>query len=359
MKKKRFPFILPAVSLALSVLGAGCLKTPDESAVGTLCVRLSPSGYTATKGAAALPDSGSFLLSIRDGHGASIYEGTYGDSPERFDVPAGTYSISIRSGLFEKPAFSAPLYGDDQCVTVTDGAVVQVLLGCAQLNAGIRLLVDASFTSRFPDGSLYLSDGTDGLPFGKTEKRIAYFQPGPVEIQLLQDEERTLLTTRNLSAREILSLKLAASPAGGQAGHVSVAIDTARIWTEDGFTAGEGAQGKTPETALGTGEVAAHAGETGVWVHGYIAGCFKTAASPVFYAPFPSATNILIASRQSVTDKDACISIELKKGALRDAVNLQSHPGHKGRKIYVKGDIAASYYGIPGVKNVTDYYLEE
>ena len=29
-----------------------------------------------------------------------------------------------------------------------------------------------------------------------------------------------------------------------------------------------------------------------------------------------------------------------------------------GRKVYMKGDIVESYYGIPGIKNITDFVIQ-
>ena len=52
------------------------------------------------------------------------------------------------------------------------------------------------------------------------------------------------------------------------------------------------------------------------------------------------------------------LSVELKKGELRDEVNLVDNPENLGRIIYLKGDLVEAYYGIPGIKNVTDYLIE-
>ena len=99
-------------------------------------------------------------------------------------------------------------------------------------------------------------------------------------------------------------------------------------------------------------------GATGVWAYGYIAGAFKSQRNIVFEAPFPSATNLALAGRPSVTTQESCLSAELKKGALRDELNLFDHPGYKGRKVWLQGDIVEAYYAIPGIKNITDWGLE-
>lgn len=93
-------------------------------------------------------------------------------------------------------------------------------------------------------------------------------------------------------------------------------------------------------------------GATGVWVYGYIVGC----ASP--FLGSSSETNLAIAGKTTATSKASCMSVELKKGALRDALNMVKNPGNKGRKVFLKGDLA-TYYGMPGVKNVTEYVLDQ
>ena len=75
---------------------------------GTLSVYFSESSYAQTKASADIPDTGAFLLKITDSAGKVIYDGRYGDSPEKLIVKAGTYNISVRSTKFSKPAFSAP-----------------------------------------------------------------------------------------------------------------------------------------------------------------------------------------------------------------------------------------------------------
>ena len=70
---------------------------------------------------------------------------------------------------------------------------------------------------------------------------------------------------------------------------------------------------------------------------------------------FTKDTHIAIAARASVTDKSSCLSVELPKGEIRDALNLLDNPGMLGRLVYLKGDIVASYYGIPGLKNVKEF----
>lgn len=83
-----------------------------------------------------------------------------------------------------------------------------------------------------------------------------------------------------------------------------------------------------------------------------------TSSSISFDEPFSSNTNIAIAGRTTVSDKESCLSVSLPKGSIRDALNLSDNPENLKKKVYLKGDIVESYFGIPGVKNISDYVLD-
>jgi hypothetical protein len=53
-----------------------------------------------------------------------------------------------------------------------------------------------------------------------------------------------------------------------------------------------------------------------------------------------------------------CLSVQLPSGELRDDLNLVDNPGLLGRKVCLKGDIVEAYYGIPGIKNISEYELQ-
>jgi hypothetical protein len=55
--------------------------------------------------------------------------------------------------------------------------------------------------------------------------------------------------------------------------------------------------------------------------------------------------------------KSSCLSVNLPSGSIRDDLNLADNPSLLGRRVYLRGDIVEAYYGIPGLKNVTDYEL--
>ena len=84
-----------------------------------------------------------------------------------------------------------------------------------------------------------------------------------------------------------------------------------------------------------------------------------TSSSASFRPPFKSQTNILIGSRSSVTDRDACLSVQLQKGDIRDALNLVDNPDILGRYVWLRGDVVDAYYGMPGIRNITECILKD
>jgi hypothetical protein len=99
-------------------------------------------------------------------------------------------------------------------------------------------------------------------------------------------------------------------------------------------------------------------GEEDVWVSGYIVGGDLTSSSASFSPPFSSRTNIVLGPRSSVSSRSSCLAVSLPSGEIRDDLNLVDNPSLLGRKVVVRGDIVGSYYGLPGLKNLTDFDLQ-
>lgn len=101
-------------------------------------------------------------------------------------------------------------------------------------------------------------------------------------------------------------------------------------------------------------------GEKGVCVKAYIIGgdLTSSASGISFEAPFEAATHLAIADTLGITEKSACVSVQLPAGQIRQALNLVDHPENLGRLVYLKGDVVASYFGLVGIKNVTDFVLK-
>jgi len=96
-------------------------------------------------------------------------------------------------------------------------------------------------------------------------------------------------------------------------------------------------------------------GAEDVWVYGYIVGGDLSSSSASFNSPFSSRTNIVIASKSSVTNKSSCLSVRLEKGDVRDELNLVDNPDNLGCEVFLKGNIISSYYGIPGIEKITEF----
>jgi len=359
MRKRLFAGLLTAAILpALS--SCDWLSTGEEGWISPHFVR---DQYVATKASNELPDTNDFILSIRKANGSEIYSGSYGASPESIPVAAGTYTVKVVSETFDKPVFSKPQYGDEQTVVVTSGSVFKVDLLCRQMNAGMRLKVSPSFLTVYPKGLLYLKSDAGKLLWAYREDRIAYFAPGQVSLVLSDSSEETVLLTRTLMSQDVLSLSVSAiapSASSKETGGVSVTVDTTRNWISDSYVIGHGGAGSDMETALSVSEARGSVGQTGVWIYGYIVGGDLSSGTNgiKFDGPFTSATNLAIAGRSVVSSKSSCMSVQLPSGTMRDELNLASNPDNKGCKLYLKGDIVSAYYGIPGIKNITDYKLK-
>ena len=357
-------FLLIAVSAA-SVQSCDIPGSSDAGKMGELRIAFAPNQESLTRSGLNIPDTSDFLLTIVDGTGKIVYDGKYGDSPESVTVGSGSCYVTVISEEFEKPAFSAPQFGDEQCVVVGAGNVVNVKLVCAQTNAGVKLKVDPGFLDAYPDGVLLLKSSWGRLVYGYSEKRIAYFRPGDVSLVLNEGKTDKVLMTRELKARDILELKVnvsSADPSYGQedvAGGISIKVDTLRNWISDEFVIGGGSgKGNGKYDAMTVSEALTHAGDEDVWVSGYIVGGDLSSSSASFKKPFKSKSNMLLGPRSSTADKSVCLSVQLPSGEFRDALNLVDNPELLGRKVCVRGDIVEAYYGIPGIKNITEYELQ-
>lgn len=347
--KKTFR-ILAAIA-ALPILLSSCQDIFRRTQTGTLLISLQDARPTPTRSGAQ--DVGDFLLTVKDASGNVFYDGPFSSSPDELSVPAGSYSVSAVSQEFYEPAYDEPQWGDTQIVSVPAGGSVSAILVCSQLNSGLRLRVDDSFSEAFPAGTLYLKAFEGLLEHAYSEKRTAYFLPGKVTVSLDDNGYVQTLFSRSLEERQVLSVLLSAN-VDTKSGGIEIQVDTAREWLSEHFILG-GQGGGGIEDAYDVETARAHAGEKGVWVCGYIAGIATNTAKFAFEPPFSKNTNLILGSRATSTDKEHLLSVELKSGAIRDALNLQDHPELLGEKLYIKGDLVSAYYGIPGLKAPTNY----
>jgi hypothetical protein len=92
---------------------------------------------------------------------------------------------------------------------------------------------------------------------------------------------------------------------------------------------------------------------TKAYVTGYIVGWVdgnSYATGAQFNVPSEAQTEILIAASASETNPDNCIPIQLPKGEMRDALELNAHPALLGQKLLVYGSIE-KYFSVAGIKS--------
>ena len=357
-KKRLIAMLLLPVMAACEMLGDG-----TESAVeGRLEVSFADDVPEDTRSGVELPDTNDFILTVVGSDGKTVYDGSYGEAPDALMVKSGSYDVKIVSCMFERPMFSAPQFGDEQCVVVPSEGTVSVKLMCSQINSGIRLKVAPTFLSSYPDASLLLKSSHGSLPYSYRETRIAYFKPGDVSLVMSRGGTDEILMTRWMEPNEILSLKVDVSEnetGVGTGKGISVSVDTARFWIDDTFVIGsDGARGNSYDDPMGISQAKASVGSKGVWIAGYIVAGDLTATSASFEEPFQSASNLAIGPKKNVADRNSCLSVQLQSGEIREALNLVSHPEYLGRRLILKGDIVSSYYGLVGIKNISDYVLQ-
>ena len=349
-------FAVVSCLIVTLLLAVACQEFFGKGAMGTLLIDVPELLPPSTRSGTDVPDVATFRVTVTGASGQTVYESEYARFPDELPVPAGTYTVSAVSAAFDAPAFDAPQWGDTQVVSVSEGSSVAVTLACRQLNSGLRLDVDGSFREAFPKGKLSLKGPGGTLPYADGERRTAFFLPGTVSLLLDDGGLIQTLFTRRLEACQVLAMRLSAN-VSAQASGVSISVDTTRNWLSDRFVVGGGGAGSI-DCAYDVAEARLHAGESGVWVWGYIVGVATNTRKVSFSPPFTKNTNLVLGTRASTTELDRCLSVELPAGAIREALNLQDHPNLLGRAIYIQGDLVAGYYGIPGLKAPSEYQFK-
>ena len=165
---------------------------------GIIRISFQQGRLTPTRASESVPEPDDFLLTVTGAGGDIIYEGRFGDSPEELTVSPGNYTISAVSEEFDGPEYDKAVFGDSRVVAVSSGETVSVQLVCRQTNCGLRLLVDDSFISLFPDSDLFIEGpgGTLRQDYGET--RTAFFRPGTVSVSVGESGMKQPLFSRTL-----------------------------------------------------------------------------------------------------------------------------------------------------------------
>ena len=357
--KPKGSIFLPSAALFLLFL-TSCSDWLTPAGQGEMTFSFNPDVRSLiTKASSeAIPDTNNFILKVSNSSGKALYEGLYSSVPDPMNLDPGSYTVRAVSNAFSKPDFAIPQFGDEQLVVIKAGERTDVSLNCVRMNAGVRLKIAQSFIDNCPQAVLFLKNTAGKLMYSYRETRFAYFAPGNVSLVMSEDGVDKVLDTRSMAAGDMLTLNVSASAQSVSGKGISIGVDTTGNWMTDSYViGGQGNGGQSGET-LGVNDARNSVGKTGVWVMGYIVGGDMSSSKVKFTGPFTSQTHIAIAGRASCSDRDMCMSVQLNKGEIRDRLNLAANPSNLGRKVYVKGDIVASYYGIPGIQNITEFRLE-
>ena len=356
--------LLPLAAAALLACDR-IISSPDpEPGVLTL------SFINSSSKGSEMPDTNSFILSIRDDGDSPVWTGLYADAPKELSLAAGEYTVEAVSRSFTGPVFDAPQYGDRQTVDLSPGKISAVHLSCAMLNSAVRLQFTDQFVADYPGGNLYVKSAAGTLMYAYGERRTGYFYPGTVWVLFNRNGTSQTLATRELAPREVLVLRIGSgssvkdvdSVAEQYGDGISIEVDTTHIWTCENLYYGnpDGGEGEDLSGAYSVGQARSKAasGEKGVWVYGYIAGGDLTSKSCSFSAPFKSNTNLVLAPDKHTADRESCLAVQLSQGDIRDALNLADHPELLGRLVYLKGNLVEKYYGLPGLQGLSGYRLQ-
>lgn len=337
-------------------------KEAGQAAQSAVCLKFSEPSLKMTKASSSLQiDTNSFILTVVRSNGDVLYSGLYCESPESLIVEPDTYDIKVVSENLTAPAFDCPVWGDEQLVVVGKGEKVLVELLCRQVNCGVRLNISSDFLTAYPSSSLLLKSDAGKLLYSYREKRTAYFPAGKVSLMMSTGGKDETLLTRNIAGGEIFCLNVSVSAGGGNSsgGGIRLQVDTTRTYFSETYVLGgeNSGKGESPDNAYTISQAKDAVGQKGVWVAGYIVGGDLTKSNVSFQGPFKSASNLAIGPRATTSSRESCMSVELKDGDVRAALNLVSNPGLLGTFVCLKGDIDPSYFGLIGLKNVTDYQL--
>lgn len=315
-----------------------------------------------------MPDSNLFILSIKTVAGDVIYKDLYSQRPSDLKLTAGSYDVEVFSREFTVPEFDAPCYYDCGTVVVESGKTTKLSFLCRQSNGAIRLGFTKEFKERFKNYDAEVEDSKGKALYSYSENRFLYLNPGDILIRLKEKGGNSFLITRkSIAAMEMVTVNLHSSVAGGGPGgenpsgnsqvFTGILIDTSSVWISENVVVGERRDGSTKELALSVDEIAGYVGAKGVWVSGFVAG-YLTTASLISSGPFSTDTNIAIASIVGEQNRDLCAGVALTSGPVRITLNLKDNPGNLGRKVFIKGTITESYFGLKGVNSVTECAIE-
>lgn len=356
---RREIFFAAAFAFAALLTGCEAITFVEEEATGTLSLSMNYADMPTKAVIRPVPDTNDFILFVKGGMGNTVYKGKYGARPKEMVVPVGSYEVWAYSSEFTAPAYDLPVYEDRKNLLVQSGMVNSLSLVCRQSNSGLRLLFTNNFKQRFKDVELKVADSRGAIPYQYTESRFLYLSPGSIRLFLAPSGAITPATevlSRDILPNEMVTLKLDAQYDSPSTGSTGISVDTVSIWSYNEYMYGSqpSGDGSSKSSAIDAADVASHVGEKGVWISGFIVGGDLTQSAIKFDAPFTSESNMAIASLANERDRAKCVAVSIPTGAIRDVLSLKVNPGNIGKRVYIKGNIVAEYFKLPGVNTLSE-----
>jgi hypothetical protein len=165
--------------------------SPQVEAKGMLVLKTSATSDVILKEAIS---TGNFNVTIKNNAtNAEAYNNTVSSITNPLNLPAGTYTVTVKSENFTTPAFNKPVYvAAKSDVSITWGATTDLSLICKQANAGVKVVYATAFTdyctTKGYDFGATVSDGTNNLDYGKKSTSLTtnagYFMPGNLTVKI-------------------------------------------------------------------------------------------------------------------------------------------------------------------------------
>lgn len=96
------------------------------------------------------------------------------------------------------------------------------------------------------------------------------------------------------------------------------------------------------------------------WVEGYIVGVMETDVDPFtanFEGSWRTNSNMIISDNPDETNLNNCLIVQLPIGPIREALNLATNPGNKGKLVKVLGNLEP-YFSQAGIKSLTGFWMD-
>ncbi|MBR4802008.1 MAG: hypothetical protein IK041_04275 [Bacteroidales bacterium] len=309
-------------------------------------------------------DSNSYRLSIINSSGVAVYDSSYVGRPDTLYVKAGTYKVRVVSRDFTEPDIY-PLFGQEQSVKAKKDSTMRVAIVSRQLTGGIRFSFTPAFMSWFKGTGIYLKRDTLQTKYFYGTRHYVYLYPGEISVIYKNKDGHstytppdnpgyadTVLFKRKLKATELVTITLDYDLTKVISGGFSFSVDTARIRKDEYFNLG----GIAPYGCSSVLYAQTHIGDT-INLFGYIVGGDATSTTFRKVKPFSSKTNIVIGAQDWQSLREKTVAVELANGNIRQELNLVDHPEHLKKPLVVSGVVTDSYFGYPGLKNVSSYQL--